>query len=219
MRPIYLLLLVLAVCLLFVSCKKDGTNNNSVTGPDLTQEDFHTNYDYVIYFGAALDDSKSTYYFAEVWVKNNTSNIALQVNGTTLAWDDMDEEDGSYWYWYDDINTSYGSNISYKLTVGKAVYQGTVKMPSNLTVNFPSSFDPNSNFNINWSISPNPWCFYLSYYFEGNNDQEVEGVKQLSGSTRSYTIPKSVWQSIDVVYVDTGVGARGTGRMKQRPSR
>jgi hypothetical protein len=174
---------------------------------DLANSGYLNDFDYVLLFRY---DSASADTLQGLLYDFTGSFSSLELNGEAVIYSSYQEDPPVYLF--DDLDMSPGDTISYKLSSGKASWQGKVIIPDRPSLMFPE-FDRNANYTFSWSSASDPLKFVVSYliydtdhYEQGNDTNVVNADREIPGTLRSYTILRSRWSSMITEVMDHAEG-------------
>ena len=190
MKQVVLAAILLALLLLSGSCTKE----KSITDINILSQLVQT--DNLVQFTIYEDDFKDAGYSCDVYiaVDQYVENLILKLDGNSLESDHNGYSNGHSYFDYYELTVELGKKLSYQLLYGDKTITGSILIPDLVNLSVPSSFNPNNDYKINWESSTNPYCFIVDYYFDDwRNDVYYSRSRQLSGSSRTYTVQKSAF--------------------------
>jgi hypothetical protein len=164
---------------------------------DLANSGYLNDFDYVLLFRY---DSASADTLQALLYDYTGSFTSLELNGGAVDYSSHQEDPPVYLF--DDLDMSPGDTLSYKLSSGKASWQGNIIIPERPSLMLPE-FDRNANYTFSWTSVSDPLKFVVSYliydndhYEQGNDTNVVTADREIPGTLRSYTILRSRWSSM-----------------------
>ncbi|MCD4784927.1 MAG: hypothetical protein K8T10_14015 [Candidatus Eremiobacteraeota bacterium] len=213
MRKFYLsTTLVLLLCCAFI-----------IVGCSVSGEDSDSNAHIIA--GAMYNATNGSYVFADVekdgeWMENAT----ITVNGTQLSYGlPLTYEGvslGSIPIYYSDMNFNPGDSLTMNAKLsgeGSAFYEGTVIVPSALTLTKPTEtqFIGNQEIDVAWNTTSNTMLYFLSFYSQlesYDNPYEITTLENSATIPASYTQPEEAnlevyaynGSNIEDLFIDEG---------------
>lgn len=175
----------MALVLMMSACKE-------TTGPN--DEDL-SNQTYLLMFGN--DASEPTQTLVDVAVLG-TGTPSLKINTQNCSVSHFMTVMNRTHHFFTVPYLTPGSSVSYELQVNGKTFSGALKMPDAIQITW-QPFNPEANYQINWTMASNPKGQTLDYSFMGTLGSEDDD-EDLSPSTRSYTINKSKWENLGYVH-------------------
>ncbi len=190
-----LVLGLLSLSLIFVSgC--DRRTDNPVR-PDFTNPFWLDNFDYALSIGVVSAKERSSSVLRSI---TEPISPTLSLSGGSaiagnVAFNSLDD----YWYVTFPFSSGFsGAVVEYELKFSGKRYTGNLVLPTSMSAAFPFFLGQN-DYSFSWATATNPHAFIasLDYVYEGNFSYIR---KQIIGTQRTYTMPKSLWNgnAIDV---------------------
>lgn len=202
MKQVVLAAILLALLLLSGSCTKE----KSITDIDILSQLVQT--DNLVQFTIYEDDFKDSGYSCDVYiaVDQYVENFIFKLDGNSLESDYNRYSNGRSYFSYNELTIELGKKLSYQLQYDDKTISSSILIPDLVNLSVPSSFNPNNDYKINWESSTNPYCFMVSYVFDDwSNDMYYSRSRQLSGSSRTYTVQKSAFYGFSPIVEDTDI--------------
>jgi len=217
----FVILLIAALVVITISCSDKGSGGGSSGFPTIPDDDDwawpQSGINTVVQIYAYPDKDG----YVEVYVVHFSENVpqscVIKINNDTIATPDSSDWDHESWwidslhvydsyeYWdevyiSDDIDP--GAALTYSVKINNTTDTGSLKIPYQVYGSFPD-FDVEENYHFTWNIQQNPDLHYVFFYID-DDWEYVNKNWQLSGSTRDYTINKSIYQDFagDDYWVD-----------------
>jgi hypothetical protein len=154
-------------------------------------------FDYALSIGTVNAKERSS---SQLRSKTEPISPTLSLNGNAaiqgeVSYNSLDE----YWYVSFPFSSAYtGSVVQYELNFSGKRYTGDLLIPTSLSVAFPF-FQGQYDYSFSWATATNPHTFVLALdYIYDNEFKYIR--KQIHGTQRSHTLPKSLWNgnTIDI---------------------
>lgn len=189
MKTCFILFGVFLGALLLLSCDR-----RTPVELDLENENFLDDFDFVLLFNC--DNPQQDSLQAIVYDRAGTFS-SLEINGVPEQCDDIQEDPTAYIF--TGLAIAPGDTVTYKLSAGKSSWQGKIIIPENPSLLLPH-FNPDQNFTFSWACDDDPQKFVVNYliyntahYHQGNDPYVLTEDREISGTYRSFTVPRSGW--------------------------
>lgn len=127
-----------------------------------------------------------------ILVDQDTEEVSLQVDGNDITL----QRSGSVLYSEDELDLAPGQSFSYELELDGTTDAGTITMPLFVEIDFPETFDPESDFSLSWNIEESPDLFVVHHEIETSDSWEYEE-DFVEGDERSHTISSDIFSGFD----------------------
>ncbi len=200
MRNVLLLCLIMLIAFI-TGCKEKVTEPIDFWGPD-----WYFQQPFVLAVYSAQGQTKVAY--QNLYLLSNNLCSSITINGNQYNVTQTGYSNGTYTSGFDyDFDedgplANPGETCRYSFLMNDVEYSGSVIVPHDTSLTLPV-FDMNIDYTMSWNSVSDPNHYLLFYClsqseFEGDVNGAT-GYTQFYGTQKSYTLPKSTWDHMDVV--------------------
>lgn len=198
-RALFIFILLLCILCLTSCDRRSGKGLPSIIDAYLEpEEDFYLIVEY-------YNDLDSSYREMRVDLVSKYQVQSLRLNETSLPIYNFSylESSGAYSYDFDLSNLhgafigGYNEELAYQIMFERKTVSGLLQTPAEYSCEIPE-FDNDQDYTVSWTLERNPRAQQIDFNMYIDGISHFWYRKELSPSSRSYTLSKKMWNELGV---------------------